>query len=154
MISKSLALTCLLVQTVAHASATWAPDLCDDDGFRNVPDGQIRKWSEVGEDWMEFRTTRERLIERYGSKGPLPQVAAHAARNAMFVEFNRAERRPNAEAVLDIRGMQSVATSCGRKEVFDFRLPWAGLSWSKGSFDPDSLMPPVRAFLKQNGVID
>ncbi|WP_233860299.1 hypothetical protein [Paraburkholderia sp. HD33-4] len=152
--SKSLALACLLVQTVAHASATLGPDVCDDDGFRNVRDGQIRKWSDAGEDWIEFRTTRERLVERYGTEGALPQVAAHAARNAMFVELDRAERRPDADAVLDIRGMQSVATSCGGNEVFDFKLPWAGLSWSRGSFDPDSLMPPVRAFLKQNGVID
>jgi hypothetical protein len=152
--SKSLVLACLFVQTVTHASASWARDVCDDDGFRNVRDGQMRKWSEAGQDWIEFRTTRERLIERYGPGRALPQVAAQAARNAMFVEFDRAERRPEAHAVLDIRYMQSVAASCRGNEVFDFKVPWAGLNWSTGSFDPDALMPPVRAFLKQNGVID
>jgi hypothetical protein len=152
--SKRLALACLLVQMVAHASASWARDVCDDDGFRPVRDGKIRKWSETGEDWIEFRTTREWLLERYGPGRPLPQVAAQAARNALFVELDRVEPRPDAHAALDIRDMQSVAASCRGNEVFDFKVPWTGLSWTTGQFDPDALMPPVRAFLKQNGVID
>ncbi|VXB36329.1 exported hypothetical protein [Burkholderia sp. 8Y] len=151
---KRLAPAYLLVQMIAHAPASWAFDVCDDDGFQTVRDGQIRKWSAAGEDWIEFRTTRERLIERYGSGRALPQVAAHAARNALFVEFDRAERRPDAHAALDIRDMQSVAASCHGNEVFDFKVPWSGLSWTTGQFDPDALMPPVKAFLKQNGVID
>ncbi|HEX7931694.1 MAG TPA: hypothetical protein VF573_01245 [Paraburkholderia sp.] len=155
MSSKRLVLACLLVQSVAHTSASWANDVCDDDGFHSVRDGQIRKWSEAGEDWIEFRTTRERLLERYGAGRPLPRAAAQAARNALFVEFDRVERRPDAHAALDIRDMQSVAAACGDKEVFDFKAPWSGLSWTTGQqFDPNALMPPVRAFLKQNGVID
>jgi hypothetical protein len=153
--SKWLLLACLLVQSVAGATASRASDACDDNGFRNVRDGQIRKWREAGEDWIEFRTTRERLIDRYGAGRALPQVAAQAARNALLVEFDRVERRPDAHASLDIRDMQSVAASCDGREVFDFKAPWSGLSWStEQAFAPDSLMPPVRAFLKQNGVID
>jgi hypothetical protein len=153
-ISKPVALLLLLAPVVVCASNVRSKDACDDEGFRNVRDGQIRKWNESGDDWLEFRTTPDRLLDRYGPGKALPVVAAQSARNAMYVEFDRLERRPAEDAVLDIRDMQSVAVSCDGQEVFDFKVPWSGLRWGARTLDPNTLMPPIREFLKENGVID
>ncbi|MFP3557227.1 hypothetical protein SB861_41970 [Paraburkholderia sp. SIMBA_049] len=152
--SKRATLLLVFAPVLACASSAWAKSACDDEGFRDVRDGQVRKWTESGDVWLEFRTTRDRLLDRYGPGKALQQVAAQAARNAMYVEFDRVVRRTGEDAVLDIRDMQSVAVSCAGEEVFDFRAPWSGLRWGETTLDPNTLMPPIREFLKENGVID
>lgn len=107
--------------------------------------------------WIEFRTSAAELRDRFTPDAvPARQVTAEqAARNAIYAAFARIVRPPTTDTSLEIRGMQSVAASCGGVEEFDFEVPLSGLHWQSTSKQSnDDMLPPIRQFLRDNGVID
>ncbi|WP_158905905.1 hypothetical protein [Burkholderia sp. L27(2015)] len=154
-IFKSVALTSALL--FAGTSNSKAADICNESGFDTVPAGQIRIGNELKGKSVEFRTTASELSRGYGPEATSTQsvIAEQAARDAIFRAFARVVRPPTAAASLEISGLQSVAAICDGENVFDFRVPMSGLHWRTAPAETGpELLPPIRRFLRDNGVID
>lgn len=154
-IFKSVALASTLL-IVAAANST-AADICDESGFASVPTGQIRISDESSGEWIEFRTSASILQDRYGHETSATEavLARQAARDAIYRAFARIVRPPAAAAPLDMSGLQSVVAVCDGENIFDFRVPLSGLKWrSEPEGAAPAMLPPIRKFLRDNGVID
>ncbi|MGF7131504.1 hypothetical protein P3T40_002986 [Paraburkholderia sp. EB58] len=154
-IFKSVALTSVLF--IAGTAHSRAADICDERGFARVPAGQIRVNKESTGEWIEFRTGTRALRDGYAPETASTEaaIARQAARDAIYSAYARIVRPPTAAAPLEFHGLQSTVTLCDGENTFDFRVPLSGLTWRTGSEeDGPEMLPPIKNFLRDNGVID
>jgi hypothetical protein len=154
-IFKSVALTSVLF--FAGTAHSRAADICNEKGFESVPAGQIRVSNESTGEWIEFRTSTSELRDGYAPETASTEavIARQAARDAIYSAYARIVRPPTVTAPLEFHGLQSTATLCDGENTFDFRVPLSGLAWRTGSEeDGPEMLPPIKKFLRDNGVID